>query len=721
MNEEEAALQARWTALCDDWISHLRSRTDLDQASLLAHEEILRGLNILPKKKSIVEELFAESPDRAEEDPPSPSTPKNVSSPFTPVFTANTFGHSATFSQPKFSPDVDDPDNASTTPRSHFRSHTTPRRPKASLKHSRKTASATRSNRTADDIDTNQIAPGTVKQDSSSNSNTATPIPPAHADAFSFGNWAQNLPQAPSPRRPIKKPVGGSLKGRSLKKPNLNAARSDSEHRGAERVADFEDDDNAALGDDSEHRDGTPPQQSTDGAGAEDDDADDAEDAQELPPIHEAYPRNSAEALLLEVLRRRAPISIGAVPAVFMTAFSVPLEVPRGSTLKEYLTTIPSVVLTTDEQADVLNYLGPTPTSQQYKALGDDLYRTGKFIHAVKAYSNGIVLDSCTEVLFGNRSASYVALYGAEQNRTHLLNAVDDCNAALRLNPNYAKVHMRLADCLVLLGRLEEAKSSYIRVTNIPECPHIRDATVGISSVDMAIELKARFDTSERTKNFGDAIHTIEKLLVHCPEWTDLWISKVLTLIKLKRLSEALKFSREYHTNDSNPEWLYLQGLVLYNTPNSLSEAIKAFHAALTLQPSHAKSAEMIQKASRMQDEKFAGNEAYKMGRLAASVAAYTTALEIDTQLDWFRAVLFANRAAAHVSLNNNEEAIEDCTDALKLDPNYTKAYTRRAQCFLNVGLFEEAMKDCEIALEMDPTSEAGHRKQPNENCHFGF
>lgn len=45
--------------------------------------------------------------------------------------------------------------------------------------------------------------------------------------------------------------------------------------------------------------------------------------------------------------------------------------------------------------------------------------------------------------------------------------------------------------------------------------------------------------------------------------------------------------------------------------------------------------------------------------------------------LDPTNAVYYCNRAAAHSKLNNHLAAIQDCKNAIKLDPSYSKAYGR--------------------------------------------
>lgn len=72
------------------------------------------------------------------------------------------------------------------------------------------------------------------------------------------------------------------------------------------------------------------------------------------------------------------------------------------------------------------------------------------------------------------------------------------------------------------------------------------------------------------------------------------------------------------------------------------------------------------------------GNEQFKNEENAECVDTYTRALEIcpmDCVDD--RSVLFGNRAAGHIKLNNKLAAIDDCTKSLELNPKYMRALIR--------------------------------------------
>lgn len=67
------------------------------------------------------------------------------------------------------------------------------------------------------------------------------------------------------------------------------------------------------------------------------------------------------------------------------------------------------------------------------------------------------------------------------------------------------------------------------------------------------------------------------------------------------------------------------------------------------------------------------------------------------------RAILFSNRAAARLHLDQKEQAISDCTRAINLNPDYLRALLRRAELYEKTDKLEEALEDYKKILERDP------------------
>ncbi|GAB4849399.1 hypothetical protein Ancab_004195 [Ancistrocladus abbreviatus] len=88
------------------------------------------------------------------------------------------------------------------------------------------------------------------------------------------------------------------------------------------------------------------------------------------------------------------------------------------------------------------------------RARGNDLFRSERFTEACAAYGEGLKFDPSNSVLHCNRAACWYKLGMWEQ-------SVEDCNHALRVQPNYTKALLRRAASNSKLERWAEAVSDY--------------------------------------------------------------------------------------------------------------------------------------------------------------------------------------------------------------------------------------------------------------------
>lgn len=71
------------------------------------------------------------------------------------------------------------------------------------------------------------------------------------------------------------------------------------------------------------------------------------------------------------------------------------------------------------------------------------------------------------------------------------------------------------------------------------------------------------------------------------------------------------------------------------------------------------------------------GNMNFKKKRYKLAVECYDKGLKMKITKPDIRAALLFNRAAANFQLKNYRKCIVDCQDAIKLNPNYTKAIVK--------------------------------------------
>lgn len=99
------------------------------------------------------------------------------------------------------------------------------------------------------------------------------------------------------------------------------------------------------------------------------------------------------------------------------------------------------------------------------------------------------------------------------------------------------------------------------------------------------------------------------------------------------------------------------------------------------------------------------GNNLFKESKFSEAVKTYQEALSIcPLCYAKERSIMYSNRAACRLHLEQYELAIKDCTKAVELNPQYLKALLRRAELNEKTEKLEDALKDYQKVLEMDPS-----------------
>lgn len=87
---------------------------------------------------------------------------------------------------------------------------------------------------------------------------------------------------------------------------------------------------------------------------------------------------------------------------------------------------------------------------------------------------------------------------------------------------------------------------------------------------------------------------------------------------------------------------------------------------------------ELLANKEKSESLKQEGNILFKNAEYETAIEKYTEAIDICPKVNKNeKSILFGNRAAAHKHIGNQNTALEDCTQAIELNPNYVKAYAR--------------------------------------------
>lgn len=94
-------------------------------------------------------------------------------------------------------------------------------------------------------------------------------------------------------------------------------------------------------------------------------------------------------------------------------------------------------------------------------------------------------------------------------------------------------------------------------------------------------------------------------------------------------------------------------------------------------------------------------NNTSRSGNYALAVKQYTLAIEGDP----YYPLAYEGRAIAYRALDENEKALADYTQLVKLDSRWPKIYGRIGQVLTAMGRFEEAVKNLSLAIDQEPDS----------------
>lgn len=92
------------------------------------------------------------------------------------------------------------------------------------------------------------------------------------------------------------------------------------------------------------------------------------------------------------------------------------------------------------------------------------------------------------------------------------------------------------------------------------------------------------------------------------------------------------------------------------------------------------------------------GNRAMASKDFSEAIKKYTEAIELDGS----NVVYLSNRAAAHSSASQHENAVKDAEKAIELNPNFSKSYSRLGLAKYALGDASAAMKAYEKGLEVE-------------------
>lgn len=329
------------------------------------------------------------------------------------------------------------------------------------------------------------------------------------------------------------------------------------------------------------------------------------------------------------------------------------------------------------------------------KKEGNALYSQKKYDGAILLYGKAIELDPSEPAYLGNRAAAYLMVRKYDE-------ALADCYKAIEKNPSFIKAYVRASKACVHLGNFEDAYT----ILGKHKPKEKKDQETLQREMKCVSMTEEKLKTAEKyldDKEYKRASTLLGRLLRDEITGSDrVKYLCAVSYINSKRIQAAVGLANDlYKRNSRNPEYVVLRGKAFYYLGN-IELGMEHFKQILKKDPDHKEAMRMYKLVKKLEKTKKKGNTLFGEGKNREAFAAYSDALKIDPLNDTFNAKLYCNRAATQMRLKQWQGSFNDCGEAIMRNPDYQKAYSRRAQCAMELERFKDAIRDYERILEID-------------------
>jgi stress-induced-phosphoprotein 1 len=348
----------------------------------------------------------------------------------------------------------------------------------------------------------------------------------------------------------------------------------------------------------------------------------------------------------------------------------------------------------------------------QLKAEGNAALQAGNFTLAIEKYTAAIRADGSNHLYYSNRSAAYLSKGDA-------MNALEDAEACLGLNPDFAKGYSRKGAALHALKRYNDALDAYQK--GLDKFPNDPGLTKGLGEVKrdkdapppsaanmggaglgglFGPQMMAQMALNPKTRHYlNDAdIMAKVKLLQSNPNLLPTMLSDPKMMTFLQQILGAAQ-----EEDDQDPIPPKSTQSMRQTEPKREQESMEIDDeededGVEDLTPEDAAKKDRLQKALKSKER---GNELYKAKKFDEALAAYDEAIAYDdTNMTYL-----SNKAAVYFTIKKYDECIDCCEKAVQVGKenrapfeDRAKALTRCAKAWQKKNDLGKAIEYCQAA-----------------------
>jgi tetratricopeptide (TPR) repeat protein len=297
---------------------------------------------------------------------------------------------------------------------------------------------------------------------------------------------------------------------------------------------------------------------------------------------------------------------------------------------------------------------------------GGTLLCMGREEDSLRVYDKSLAFDNRQFNVFSNRAVALKKLKRFSE-------AVESCDQAIKLNPDYAIAYANRGDALQSLKRHTEALHSFEKALAL--------------SPGYALAYNYRGNALHDLKRLEEALDSYDRAIALNPEYAEAYSNRGNVLQDLKRLNEAVaSYDNAIAINPDYAEAYYNRGVTLQYL-NQFNDALTSYDRAIALNPDYAEAY-----SSR-------GVALQYFNRFHDALISYNLAITLNPEY----VEAYICRGTAFQGLKQLDEAVADYDRAIVLNPNDTAAYWNKSLLKILNGEYEEGWRLYEWRWKKSP------------------
>ncbi|KAF8397666.1 hypothetical protein HHK36_016587 [Tetracentron sinense] len=284
----------------------------------------------------------------------------------------------------------------------------------------------------------------------------------------------------------------------------------------------------------------------------------------------------------------------------------------------------------------------------------------------------------------------------------HYSEALDNLNDAIEADPTLSEAYRHRASVLRHLCRFEESVKNYKKFLELK--PGTSAAEKELSQL---LQAQSALDTALTLFDSGDfakSLDYIDKVvLVFSPACSKAKLLKVKLLLAAEDYSGAISESGYILKEDENNlEALLLRGRAYYYLADH-DVALRHFQKGLRLDPEHSELKKAYFGLKNLLKKTKSAEDNVVKGKLRLAVEDFKGALALDPNHIAHNVHLHLGLCKVLVKLGRGKDALNSCTEVLKIDAELIEALVQRGEAKLLTEDWEGAVEDLKSAAQKSP------------------